>query len=155
MGFFQDHAGDGNVPRYRLYYIGFAAPAYWTDCDLDIVWNGFTWKAKPILAGAVSFQPDGNSASFKIGDADGSLFTALAAVNGGELAIATIYEAGFLTTNQTAVPDEVIEIFSGRVDRVNVVTDTEDTLEFVLMPPALSGSIEFPQRMLATMVRAS
>jgi hypothetical protein len=153
VGFFSDHAADGEVTKFRLYYLGLATPVYWTDCDLDIVWSGHTWQAKPITGGTVSNQPDGASASFTIADADNALFPVLAMGNGGELAIAAIYEAGFLVTNQTAVPDEVVEIFSGRIDRPVVRSGTEDVIEIVLMPPANVQAGELPTKLLSTLVR--
>lgn len=154
MGYFADHAGDGQIRKYRLYFIALNTPVYWTDCDIDITWNGHTWVASPITQGAVSNQPSGATASFQYGDAAGTVFTALAAQNGGELAVAAIYEAGFLLTNQSAIPDEVLEIFSGRVDRVAVTTSGSDTLTFTLMPPALTTVATLPTRLLATLLRS-
>lgn len=155
MGFFTDHAGDGQIRKYRLYFIGLNTPVYWTDCDIDIVWNGHTWTASPIMQGAVTNQPSGAVASFEYGDADGTVFTALSTQNGGELATAAIYEAGFLLDNLTPVPDEVLQIFSGRVDRVAITTAGKDTLTFTFMPPALTASATLPSRLLATLLRSS
>lgn len=135
-------------------------PAYWTDCDIDITTSGapagtHTWAAKPILAGQVSRQPDGASASFQIGDADGDLFPLLAANNGGELAVAAIYEAGFLDSNKTPTPDEVLEIFSGRVDRCTANTAGQDIIEIVLMPPVTQNAATLPTRLVASLVRVT
>lgn len=154
MGFFADHAGDGQIRKYRLYYIALNTPVYWTDCDIDIVWGGHTWVASPIVAGGVNNQPSGATASFEYGDADSSVFTALGTQNGGELAVAAIYEAGFLTSNLTAVPDEVIQIFSGRVDRTQVSTAQKDTILFTFMPPAITNTATLPTRLLSTLLRS-
>lgn len=154
MGYFADHAGDGAITKYRLYYIGLSVPVYWTDCDLDIEWNGHRWVAQPITPGQVSNQPDGQSASFLVADAEGALFAVLATQSGGELALAAIYEAGFLTTNKSAAPDEVIEIFSGRVDRAAIDTSATDSVEFVLMPPAQKESGTLPTRLISGLLRS-
>ena len=154
MGFFADHAGDGQIRKYRLYYIALNTPVYWTDCDIDIVWSGHTWVAAPIVAGGVNNQPSGAVASFEYGDADGAVFTALGTQNGGELAVAAIYEAGFLNSNQSAVPDEVMQIFSGRVDRVQVSTVQKDTIVFTFMPPAITNTATLPTRLLSTLLRS-
>lgn len=153
MGFFEDHAGDGQIQKYRLYFLALTSPVYWTDCDVDIEWSGHTWVASPIIAGAVNNQPTGATASFEYGDAGGTLFTALAAQNGGELALAAIYEAGFLLDNVSPTPDDVREIFAGRLDRVQVSTAQKDTLVVTLMPPELSAAATLPQRLLATLLR--
>jgi hypothetical protein len=154
MTYFLDHAGDGEHPKSRLYYIGLATPLYWTDFDIDIEWGGFTWVAQPITPGPVTNQPDGQSATFTIADAGGALFTVLTGCNGGELATALIYEAGFLTTNKTPVPDEVIGIFAGRVDRATSDSTIGDIVEFTLMPPAQKDAGELPTRLISTLVRA-
>jgi hypothetical protein len=154
VGYFSDHGGDGQIRKYRLYFLALNTPVYWTDCDLDITWNGHTWVASPITQGAVSNQPSGATATFAYGDAAGTVFTALAAQNGGELAVVAIYEAGFLLTNQSAIPDEVLQIFSGRVDRVSISTQNTDTLTFTLMPPALTQTASLPTRLLATLLRS-
>jgi hypothetical protein len=154
VGYFTDHAGDGQIRKYRLYFISLNTPVYWTDSDIDITWNGHTWIASPITQGAVNNQPSGATASFSYGDADGSVFTSLAAQNGGELAVAAIYEAGFLLSNQSAIPDEVLEIFSGRVDRVAISTQQTDTITFTFMPPALTAAATLPTRLLATLLRS-
>lgn len=154
MGYFSDHAGDGQIRKYRLYFIALSTPVFWTDCDIDITWSGHTWLASPITQGAVNNAPSGATASFEYGDAAGAVFTALATQNGGELAVTAIYEAGFLLTNQSAVPDEVLEIFSGRVDRVEVSTDGKDTLLFTMMPPALTQAATLPSRLLSTLLRS-
>jgi hypothetical protein len=127
-------------------------PYYWTDCDLDIVWNSHTWSAQPIVAGPVNNQPTGATASFKIGDAGETFFPVLLLANGGELAYASIYEAGFLVTNLTAAPDQVLEIYSGRIDRCVVSTTGEDTIEVILMPPAVQTSTTLPTRLIASLV---
>ena len=154
MGFFADHAGDGQIRKHRLYYIALNTPVYWTDCDIDITWNGHTWVASPIMAGGVNNQPSGATASFEYGDADGAVFTALGTQNGGELAVAAIYEAGFLLSNQSAVPDEVAQIFSGRVDRVQISTQQKDTIVFTFMPPAITNTATLPTRLLSTLLRS-
>ena len=154
MGFFADHAGDGQIRKHRLYYVALSTPVYWTDCDIDVVWGGFTWVASPILAGGVNNEPSGATASFEYGDADGAMFAALATQNGGELALGAIYEAGFLLTNQTAVPDEVVQIFSGRVDRVQISTIQKDTILFTFMPPAVTTAAMLPTRLLSTLLRS-
>lgn len=154
MTFFAAHAGDGEVPKSRLYYIGLTVPVYWTDYDIDIAWGGFRWIAQPITPGPVTNQPDGQSATFQVADAGGTLFTALVAESGGELAEAAIYEAGFLTTNKTAVPDEVLQIFAGRVDRATSDSSIGDIVEFVLMPPAQKDAGELPTRLISTLVRS-
>jgi hypothetical protein len=155
VGYFADHSGDGEIIKFRLYYIGLPTPVYWTDCtDHDIEWGGFRWVTQPITPGPVSNQPDGQSATFQIADADNVLFPVLRACNGGELALAAIYEAGFLTTNKTAAPDEVLPIFSGRVDRAANSTSTTDSIDFTLMPPAQKDSGELPTRLISTLVRA-
>lgn len=128
-------------------------PVYWTDYDINIVWNGHTWTAMPITNSQVSHQPDGDSGSFRLADADDVWFPVLAANNGGELAPAEIYEAGFLTTNKTAVPDEVIQLFTGVVDRASVATAGEDNLTFVLMPPIQASSGQLPTRLATSLVR--
>lgn len=153
MGFFADHAGDGQIRKYRLYFIALNTPVYWTDCDIDILWGGHTWVAKSILPGAVNNQPSGATAAFEIGDADGSLFSVLSTQNGGELALGTIYEAGFLLSNVSAVPDEVMEIFSGRIDRVQISTDQKDSIVFTFMPPAVTSVASLPTRLLSTLLR--
>jgi hypothetical protein len=147
------NAADAEVRKFRLYYIGFNTPAYWTDCDLNIIWNGHTWVAQPIIAGTINNQPSGAAASFKVGDASAVLLPTLIAANGGEDAVAAIYEAGFAPDNVTAVPDDVIEIFTGRVDRSVVNTASEDSVEIVLMPPANADAGEFPTRLVATLAR--
>ena len=156
MTHFADHSGDGEILKWRLYYVGLPTPVYWTDLtDHDIEWGGFTWTAQPITPGPVSNQPDGQSATFSIADDEnGTLFAVLAACNGGELATALIYEAGFLTTNKTPVPDEVLEIFAGRVDRASNDTASTDEIDFVLMPPAQKDAGELPTRLISTLVRA-
>jgi hypothetical protein len=156
LGFFADHSADGEVPKSRLYFLDLDTPVYWTDFDIDIKTTGgvagaHVWTAQPITPGPVSNQPDGASASFRIADSDNVIFPPLSTQNGGELAEAAIYEAGFLTTNETAVPDEVIQIFSGRVDRSTVNED--DSIEFVLMPPAQTDAAELPDRLVSTLVR--
>lgn len=153
MGFFADHAGDGQIRKYRLYFIALSTPVYWTDCDIDIVWGGHTWEASPIIAGAVNNQPSGATAAFEYGDADGSVFAALSTQNGGELALGSIYEAGFLLSNQSAVPDEVMQIFSGRVDRVQISTMQKDSIVFTFMPPAVATAAMLPTRLLSTLLR--
>jgi hypothetical protein len=154
MGFFQDNASAGELPKHRLYYIGLTPPLYWTDFgDFDIEWNGIRWLAAPITPGPISNQPDGTSASFKIADANDTLFPILAAANGGELALAAIYEAGFAVMNATPVPDEVVQIFSGRVDRSTVDTSGTDMIEIILMPPLQTGAGELPTRLISTLVR--
>jgi hypothetical protein len=154
MTHFADHGGDGEVIKWRLYYIGLATPCYWTGCPIDIEWGGFRWIAQPITPGPATNQPDGQSATFSIADdANGTLFTMLAACNGGELATALIYEAGFLLTNKSAAPDEVLEIFAGRVDRASNDTTSTDEIEFVLMPPAQKDAGELPTRLISTLVR--
>jgi hypothetical protein len=152
--YFADHAGDGEVPKSRLYYLGLTVPVYWTDYDIDIEWGGFRWTAQPIIPGPISNQPDGQSATFQIADAGGALFAVLLAQSGGELAIAAIYEAGFLTTNKTPVPDEVLQIFAGRVDRATSDSSIGDLVEFVLMPPAQKDSGDLPTRLISTLVRS-
>jgi hypothetical protein len=154
MTFFADHAGDGEVPKSRLYYIGLTVPVYWTDSDIDIEWGGFRWTAQPITPGPVTNEPDGQSATFQIADAGGALFTVLVAESGGELAPAAIYEAGFLLTNKSPVPDEVLQIFSGRVDRATSDSSIGDIVEFTLMPPAQKDAGELPTRLISTLVRA-
>jgi hypothetical protein len=152
--FFLDHAADGELPKFRLYYLGLATPLYWTDCDIDIEWDGYRWLAQPITPGPVNNQPSGAVASFKIADGDGTWFATFVAAAGGELALAAIYEAGFAVTNKTPVPDDVAEIFSGRVDYSTVHSDTEDSIEITLMPPAQMTTIYLPTRLLSTLVRS-
>lgn len=130
-------------------------PTYWTDFDLDIVWNSHKWLAMPITGSQISHQPDGDSGSFKIGDADGDLWSVLAASNGGELSLAEIYEAGFLTTNKTAVPDEVIQIFTGVVDRCTVGSSGEDAVTVYLMPPLQHNTGFVPFRLITSLVRVT
>jgi hypothetical protein len=131
-----------------------ATPFYWTDCDIDIEWNGHRWLAEPITPGPVNNQPSGAVASFKIADGDGVWFAIFVEAAGGELALAAIYEAGFAVTNKTAVPDDVIEIYSGRVDYSTVHSDTEDSIEITLMPPAQMTAIYLPTRLLSGLVRS-
>ena len=154
MGYFLDHGGDGQIRKYRLYYIALNTPVYWTDCDVDIMWGGYRWTVAPIIPGGVSTAPTGATATFDYGDASGTVFAALAAQNGGELALAAIYEAGFLTTNKTAVPDEVVEVFSGRIDTVQVSNVQKDVITFTFMPPALSAAATVPFRLLSTLLRS-
>lgn len=154
MGYFADHAGDGQIRKYRLFFLALTTPVYWTDCDIDIVWNGHVWEAAPIEQSTVQQQPTGATGQFTYGDADGTIFSALSTQNGGELATAAIYEAGFLLTNQTPIPDEVLEIFSGRIDRVQISTAQKDVLVFSLMPPALGSSATLPTRLIATLLRS-
>ena len=153
MTYFLEHSGDGQVIKPRLYYIGLATPLYWTDYDIDIEWGGSTWVAQPITPGPVTNQPDGQSATFTIADAGSALFAVLAGCNGGELALAMIYEAGFTTTNKTAVPDGVIEIFAGRVDRSTSDSSMGDVVEFILMPPGQKNAGDLPTRLISTLVR--
>jgi hypothetical protein len=142
------------LAHYANWLFVAAAPLYWTDLtDFDIEWNGHTWLSMPITPGAVSAQPSGATATFKVADADGTLFPIFAAVNGGELALAAIYEAGFATSNLSAAPDDVIQIFSGLVDSAKATTDSEDTLEITLMPPTQTAAGEVPTRLLSTLVR--
>jgi hypothetical protein len=153
--FFLEHGADGELPKCRLYYLGLATPLYWTDFgDFDIEWDGHRWLAQPITSGPVNNQPSGAVASFKIADGDDVWFPIFAAAAGGELALAAIYEAGFAVTNQTPVPDQVVEIFSGRVDYSTVHSDTEDSIEITLMPPAQMTAIYLPTRLLSTLVRS-
>lgn len=154
MTYFSEHSGDGQIVKPRLYYIGLMVPCYWTDYDIDIEWGGFSWVAQPITPGPVSNQPDGQSATFQIADAGGALFAVLVAQSGGELAIAAIYEAGFLTTNKSPVPDEVLQIFAGRVDRATSDSSVGDIVEFVLMPPEQKDSGDLPTRLISTLVRS-
>jgi hypothetical protein len=156
--FFDDHGADGQLQKWRLYYLGLPTPVYWTDLtDHDIETVGgvagtHRWTAQPITPGPVNNQPSGASASFQIADsADGSLFATLAACNGGELALATIYEAGFAVTNRSAVPDQVVQIFSGRVDRS--IFPSNDNCEIVLMPSTQTDATEVPTRLLSTLLR--
>ncbi|MDD5305624.1 MAG: hypothetical protein PHS14_21195 [Elusimicrobia bacterium] len=160
MTHFADHGGDSEIRKRRLYRIDLATPVYWTDFqDHDIetssgdVCGAHRWVSKPITPGPISNQPDGQSASFSFADADGALFTVLSTQNGGELAEAFIYEAGFLLTNKTPVPDEVLEIFSGRVDRTSLDTTTGDAVDFVLMPPAQKDTGFLPDRLISTLLR--
>lgn len=129
-----------------------AAPVYWTDCEIDLEWNSIRWLAKPITPGPVSNQPDGMSATFTFADSDDALFVVLNTQSGGELALAAIYEAGFLLTTKSAVPDEVIEIFSGRVDRATI--DAQDIVTFVLMPPVMMAAGQLPTRLISTLLRS-
>lgn len=150
---FDDHAGDPEFPKWRLYYIALPIPVFWTDLpDHDIEWGGYTWTSQPITPGPVSNQPDGQSATFQIADGNNVLWPVLRACAGGELSLAIIYEAAFLLTNKSAAPDGVREIFSGRVDRSSL--DPSDQIEFVLMPPASKDSGELPTRLISTLVRS-
>lgn len=130
-------------------------PVYWTDCDIDIAWSGNLWKAVPIIPGTINVQPTGSTASWKIGDADGVWFPLLVTSNGAENCLAAIYEAGFAPGNKSSVPDDVAELFSGRVDRVNMTTDAEDTIEFVLMQSAGLDAGYLPTRLLSTLLQRS
>jgi len=143
------------LAHYANWLLAAPNPQRWTDLsDHDIEWDGYTWVSQPIIPGAVSNQPDGASASFKIADGDDALFPVIAACNGAELSPAAIYEAGFLSTNKTATPDEVLEIFTGRVDRATVDSDQEDSVEFILMPPAAQDTMSLPTRLISSLVRA-
>ena len=153
MAWFDDHAGDGRLQKWRLYYLGLAVPLYWTECDIDIEWNGFRWTAKPITAGQINNQPDGQVAQYNVADADGAFFTVLGQQNGGELALAAIYEAGFALGNWTAEPDDVIEVFSGRVDRCSISTVSGDVVTVVLMPPVSQTSAMLPTRLISRLPR--
>lgn len=130
-------------------------PVYWTDADINIVWDGHTWVVKPITFGSIVRAPDGASGDFKVSDTDNSLFPVLVACNGGELANAAIYEAGFLTTNKTAVPDEVLTVFTGRVDRAAALTANEDNIQIFLMPPVQEIVAKLPTRPVSTLVRVT
>ena len=131
-----------------------SAPLYWTDHrDFDIEWNGHRWLSQPITPGAISNQPDGQSGTFKIADADNVIFPILAGTNGGELSLAEIWEAAFSPSNKTPVPDDVVQVFSGRVDSAKATTDQEDSIEFTLMPPVQSDAGELPSRLISTLVR--
>lgn len=142
------------IAHYANWLFNAAAPIYWTDCpDVDIEWNGHTWIARSITPGPVNTQPSGASASFQIPDADDTLFQMLAAINGGELALAAIYEAGFATTNKTPTPDDVKEIFSGHIDRATFDSSTVDVCEIVLAAPATTTAGELPNRLLSGLVR--
>ena len=147
-------------PHAAGFVVSIPIPQYWTDCDLDIVTTGgvsgaHLWTAKPILAGPVSQQPDGASASFGLGDADGDYFAVFAANNGGELADAAIYEAGFLITNQTPTPDEVLQLFSGKIDRATANSATQDTIDIVLMPTVQQNAAMLPVRLVSSLVRVT
>lgn len=136
-------------------------PVYWTDYDIDIVTAGgdpcgaHTWTAWPITNSQISHQPDGDSGQFQFADANGSWFPVLAANNGGEMAVAEIYEAGFLTTNKTPNPDEVLQIFSGQVDHCSVASAGEDNIVVVLMPPVQMNSGQIPTRLASSLVRVT
>jgi hypothetical protein len=135
--------------------IGIPAPVYWTDFDIDIMWDSKRWVAQPITQSQVTHQPSGDTASFRIGDADNVLFPILDSNNGGELSPASIYEAGFLTTNKTAVPDEVLQIFAGVVDNCSIATSGEDNITINLMPPVQQNSGQLPTRLVSTLVRVT
>lgn len=130
-------------------------PVYWTDRDIDVYWNGHLWTAQPITPEAINNQPTGAQAAFKIDDANNVWFPLLMAINGGELALAAIYEAGFAPSNRSSIPDDVEPVFAGRVDRSTLSTVNEDNIEIILMPPAQQDSAELPNRLVATMVRSS
>lgn len=157
MGYLSDNAADPTLTKWRLYYLGLTTPCYWTDCqDHDIEWDGHTWTTQPITPGAVTPQPETATASFMIGDADNVLFPLLAAENGGEMASAAIYEAAFASTNLSAAPDDVLEIFSGRIDYPSSDTSSgNDTITFALMPSAVLTAGTLPTRLISTLVRNS
>ncbi len=129
------------------------APFYWTDYDIDIEWNGHTWLARSITPGPVNTQPTGATATFIVADGSGALFSVFAAINGGELAEAAIYEAGFLNDNLTPVPDEVLEVFSGVVDRAVFDSASTDSVEIALLQPQGPQSGFLPTRLISTLVR--
>lgn len=157
MGFFEDHAGDARVLKWALVKISFASPyspLYLTDCDVSIEYDGHTWEASGVTLGSVSTAPDGQSATFAIPDADGALFTLLAATNGAESVPVTISEAGFLTTNVTPTPDAVRSVFNGRVDTSSKdCSGGRDVVEFSCMPAALVDAAYLPQKLISTLVR--
>ena len=141
------------LAHYPNWLLGVPNPLYWTDCDIPIVWSGQTWVPQSITVEAINAQPTGNVTAFKIGDAANVWFPILAACNGGELAIATIYEAGFLLTNLSAVPDAVQTIYTGRVDHTTASTVNEDNIEITLMPPTVTTAGSLPVRLISTLLR--
>jgi hypothetical protein len=155
VDFFTAHAGDPNVRKWTLVRIGFSPVLYLTDCDVSIEWAGTTWTSSSLQVGAVTNQPDGQSASFSLGDADGSVLSLLSTTNGGEQLQVDIYEAGFLLTNQTPTPDGVQQIFSGRIDTTSNDTTSTDVVQFTCMPPVLQNAAFLPTRLIAGLVRTA
>lgn len=143
--------------HFANWLLGVSKPYYWTDCtDHDIEWNGHRWTSQPITPGAVTPQPETATAAFSIADADDVIFPVLATNNGAEMALAEIYETAFSPTNRTPVPDDVLQIFSGRVDYASCDSaGNADSITFNLMPPATLAAGQLPTRLISSLVRAS
>lgn len=154
MGYIQDNLTGRSKRRWQIVKIGFTPPVYLTDCDVDIEYAAATWVAAGVTFGEVQSREDGASASFRVPDADHSIFQLLLDTNGAENLTVEIWVAEFALDSVSATPNDTKQVFSGRVS--TAMKDTaamKDEVEFRCGPPVSVKEILVPTRLLTSLVR--
>lgn len=154
MSFWEDHAGDDSLAKWRLLQIDLPSVRRFTDCEIPIQWNSHEWIPAALVSGSVSMQPEQQTADFLIADGQNELFPDVYDTNGAQGIKVAIYEAAFLSTNKSAAPDAVRQIYAGRVQSSTKSRDgRRDVVEFRCGPPVIQNSVTVPLRLVSSLVR--
>ena len=155
MGFIDTNATGTSKWRWKLISIGFSPAMYLTDCDHDIEYGGQRWLSHGVQVSNITNPDSGPTMSFSVADADNYVFPFLNMTNGAEGLIVNGYLAEFQIGSLSATPDDVKQIFTGRVLSARKNTVGVDIVEFSCGPPALTSSINFPTRTFGSLARAN
>lgn len=155
MGYIADNAAGNAKLQWRLIEINFSTPMRLTDCPIAIEYGGHRWLPHGVQNIAVQNPPTGPTMSFTVADADNYVWPWLNATNGAEGLVVNAWLAEFAPTNRTAVPDDVVPIFTGRSKAVTANTAGVDQAEFQCGPPATTTSINVPTRTWGSLARAN
>lgn len=156
MGYIADHAHENAKLQFRLVELDFATVLRLTDCSIGIEWGTYSWVAAGIAVSSIVNSIQGPTCSITVPDADHTLFALLDASNGGEGVVVRIYLAEFSLTNATATPDDVVQLYAGRIQSARKNTTTGlDQVEIACGPPAQVSAIDFPSRLLISLLRTT
>lgn len=154
MGYITDHAAETSKWRWRLIEIDFSTPMYVTDCDRAIEWNGHTWLPHGITVSSITNPDTGPTMAFTAADADNYIFPWLNDTNGGEGLVVNAYVAEFAIGSASAAPDDVRQIFTGRISSSTKDTSAgKDEVQISCGPPALTSAVNFPSRTFGSLAR--
>ena len=155
MGYVADNAAGVSKQRWRLIEIQFSPEMYFTDCPGAIEWDGHTWIPHGVTVTGITNPDTGPTMAFTVADADQYVFPFLNATGGAEGLIVNAWVAEFAPANATAVPDDAVQIFTGRVTSSRKNASGTDQVEFSCGPPALTTSINVPTRTFGSLARAN
>lgn len=154
MTWLDSHAADPTQRRHLLYEIDFAAPVYWTDCEIPIAWNSHMWTPKPTQSsGITSRQLEGAGASLEVGNAD-NIMSALFFSGGAADKVVTVSMAFFDISSVSQIPQQVVTIFQGKIDSLTIENSGGSCTATITLGPTLDQATKMlPTRKLTDILR--